>query len=194
MRRIRVHVAWLTVAIGLVALDSPASAGDPTLEAKMHLRVLTYDRNMAKRGPAEGVTIGVVYDSESADSEADARARGAAFVKAAAAAKLNNRTISVVLVPWTVAAMLDQVRDGRLVALYLAAGTWSQLDDIKRVAAELKTPTMASSRAMVAAGVGIGVIPSGDSVKILINRKAATANGMRLDARVYKHSELIDSK
>ena len=192
MSSARSYASWLAVTIGCVSASAIAQAGNRTALTDMHLTVLTYDRNMGKRGDDTSVTLGVVFNPESAVSERDAKSIGGDFASSGLNIKLNKRQVNAVLVAWRGDNMKQELRAGKVDLLYLAADTWEQLDEIKSVAAQLKVPTMAGSQSMVSAGIALGVIAGDSGPQILINRKAARAQGMYLDARVYRHATLIN--
>lgn len=183
----------MAIAIGLTSSAAMAN----TLEAraaKMHLRVLTYDRNMATRGGKDTVILGVVYDPQNKASEQAARTMGGAFVQAAGEAKLNDRQVNVVLVPWSGDEMGTALSSQNVAILFVASGTWNVVEAVKQTASTYRIPTLSGSRTMVEAGIGVGVLASDQGIRILINRKAAAANGMDLDARVYKSAELVGNR
>ena len=192
MREARAYASWLAVAFGVASTAASAQADDRTALTTMHLTVLTYDRSMKNRGDDKIVTLGVVYNPDSQASQNDAQSVGTDFATSALNITLNKRQVKAVMVPWQGNQMGQDLRANKVDLLYVAAGTWTVLDDIKRVAKARKLPTLAGSRAMIAAGLGLGVVPGEHGPRILINRKAARAHGMSLDARVYRHAELID--
>lgn len=193
----RTYPLWTAIVLGFslgTATFTPDGFAQDSAfvqSATMHLRVLTYDRNMASRGGKERVIIGMVYNPDSEASQREARNVGGAIAQAATTTKLNGRQVSVVLIPWSGDEMSEAIYNQGVSVLYVASSTWEQLEDIKSVAAALKTPTMTGSRSLVESGIGVGVLDHGDRISVVINRKAAKAHGMRLDARIFKHAELI---
>ena len=157
----------------------------------MHLRVLTYDRNTQTRGGQDSLVLAILYDAQDTASTKDARIQLYVFGEAAKAIQLvSGKQLKLVAVPWNGDQMAATLRQQRADFLYITAGLETHVEAIKKTATQLRTPTLTGSRALVASGFAVGVANSG-GVKIYINRAAARSHGMRFDARVFKHAELV---
>jgi len=187
------YASWLLLAVGVFFCATPTAAaqGSSTQQANMHVRVLTYDRNSTTRGGKDKVVLALLYNADDTSSSQDAGAMHKAFTAVAKTVTVEGRSLSVIALPWSDTDMAKQLKQYGVSIVFASAGMDSKVAAIAKLAAEGKMPTMANSRAMVRAGLAIGVIPNGDTVSILINRKAAEACGMQLDARVFKHAELV---
>lgn len=180
--------------LAVIALAAGVARGDGVpvhQRTLLALRVLVYDRNLAARAPRE-VVVAVIFRPGDPDSERERDDVLAALGALAAEVVAAGRPIRGAAVPHGTAAELD----ARLAALRPAAA-WvcgaldAQAAEIARVTGARKVLSMAGTRAAVEAGLAVGIVPGPRRAAILVNPRAARAEGADLDAALLAVAELV---
>lgn len=184
---IRVRL-FLVVLVGVLALPAAAagqaaSSQEPWLA--LMLRALGNDRSLPGRGGA--LKIAVVHTAE---GEADATAtaeRLAAAGRGMPALKVTAHPVKFT----SVAALLTQIREDRFTALYIHVSASQALISVVQVSRGAKIPSLGDTRDMIVRGAALGVEEAGGGPKLVINLRAAKAEGLDLPAGLLGLSTVI---
>ena len=171
-------------AITLVIVCSIAtpSAADPTDDrrALVMLRVLAYDKQLAQRIGDE-VRVIVAYPADEAGA-AEGMRWATAFAKASKL-KVNGRSVSVIAYKVESLEALGRVleRSAAVVACdglarKIGTATFTRLTRARRVL------SISTYEADVAGGLSVAVVPGKQRDEIVVNLRAAQAEGVKFDA------------
>jgi ABC-type uncharacterized transport system substrate-binding protein len=155
------------------------------------LKVLSYDKNLEQRSP-ESVRIGLFAKSTDADSVSCA----SLSAKALEAFKGKSLRGKKILAKAYFVDSLDQIsaliEKNKLNVIYLSENLDSWVEPMARYAEKNKIPIIACDESYLKKGAALGVVKGkDDKPKILVNLKAAKAQGLALDARVLKIAEKV---
>jgi hypothetical protein len=154
------------------------------------LTVLSYDTNI-DRFKGQGLRIGVVGKADSPTSVQDAREM-LEQLRGVSSKTVKSHSIQGFPVNLTSAAELTKtVGDLNLNVVYLCSGLGALRDPLMAAAAERGLLVMAGETEAVKAGAAIGAVAQDSKPKILVNLKAATAQGARLDARILRLAMVV---
>lgn len=183
-------MGFVVVALVLAAVATTA-AQDAARNAALILRVLAYDRNLPTRAP-ERVTILMVYKSGDSRSEATCNSMSRAIGAMGRRITVANRTVRAVSHAYTNGDGLSSATQSNgAAAVYICPGLDGQVADISRVARAGRFLTMTGETESVRRGLSVGFVEDGSRVKLLVNLRAARAEGARLDAAVLRLAEVI---
>lgn len=187
MRRLAASLTALLLATGAVATDLP-----PQQKALVLLRVLVYDRALKARAKAE-VRVAVVFRPGDARSEAEREQLEGALGEIAGKAVAVGLPIRVQALPFTDRVLLAQrLRERGVVALFVCAGLESDAAAIAGVAREGKVLALTASRRMVEDGLAVAIVDRGDRAGLVVNPRAAAAQGADLDSALLALAELVN--
>ena len=183
----------LLVVSASVVVPVPYTAAQDVpsdLEAVILLRALSYDRNLQRRSGAD-LTVGVVYDSEQLASR-DCKARMSSAFIANASEKVQDLPVRVTEIKFQSADQLASEADSKGIdVLYICSGLVDHANEITAISRANGLVTLGGSEELVKSGLAIGVAPKGETAKILVNVKAARAEGADLDSRLLMMAELV---
>jgi hypothetical protein len=177
----------------LSAVAPRVRAQDPQRQAALVLRVLNYDRNIARRS-AGRVSILVLYRTGHAASEAEQRALLGALNQLVSRMHVSGMRARAIAIPYTNRASLEQtLRSQHAAAIYVSAGLEDSVSDIMTATRAGQALSMTKSDASVRRGLSIGFVQHGSRVDLLINMCAAQAEGARLHADVLQLAQVLRS-
>ncbi len=185
-------ISLLVWIVAVTAFD-PASvrAQDGSREAALILRILSYDRNLAARANTR-VPILVVYRQGDSASEAEQRRIFAAINDLGARITVANMRAGAVPHAYQDARELaNAARASGAVAIYVCAGLGNETAAISGVARQAHTLSMSSDPASVRRGLGVGLVWSAGTMRLIVNLPAVEAEGARLDPAVLRLAEVI---
>lgn len=186
---------WLVVVLMLVVCGVSVRAteleeANPDLAAQLHLKVLSYDRNLQARSRGK-LMLGILYRPEREESE---RARGlmqTAFFERASRANVQGLALSVTSIACgDLKTLQKRLQDAGVTLLYLTPGLEDLAGAIHPIAQAIKAPTLSGRRSLVDAGAAIAVITRDDKPGIVVNLPAAKALGMDLDTLLLRLAEV----
>lgn len=186
---------WLVVMLMLVVCGVSVRAteleeANPDLAAQLHLKVLSYDRNLQARSRGK-LMLGILYRPEREESE---RARGlmqTAFFERASRANVQGLALSVTSIACgDLKTLQKRLQDAGVTLLYLTPGLEDLAGAIHPIAQAIKAPTLSGRRSLVDAGAAIAVITRDDKPGIVVNLPAAKALGMDLDTLLLRLAEV----
>lgn len=189
---------WLVVvwALVLCALSSGAAGAaeleeaNPDLAAQLHLKILSYDRNLQPRSHGK-LMLGILFRPDREESE---RARGlmqAAFFGRVGRASVQGMTLSVTSIACgDLKTLQKRLQDAGVTLLYLTPGLEDLAGAIHAIAQNLQAPTLSGQRSLIDAGAAIAVITKDDKPGIVVNLPAAKALGMDLDTLLLRLAEV----
>jgi hypothetical protein len=160
-------------------------------QALVLVRVLAYDRHVAKRAGRQ-VVIGVVRDDGDPASRRAASAMAAALREVSKGLTVAGRPVTVVELP-AGELLSDRLRDLEVTALYLSSGLDDELARI--IAAARARPCLTFSDRPSYLRHGLAVVLGTDAKKrritIQIDLAAATAQGAKLAAELLRVAEIV---
>jgi hypothetical protein len=182
-------------ALGLLALALPpsvraASAEESVaaeLEATLHLKILSYDRNLKKRSGGK-LVIGVLGRAD--DRGASGAAVATAFRELAKKVTVQEMKPAVVELTLDGSDLQERLRAQGVTVVYLAPGLEGSVAEIDEAARGVGAATLTGRRSGVDAGVAVAVIADGKKPKIVINLPVAKKLGMDLDPSLLKLAEV----
>jgi hypothetical protein len=164
--------------------DVPMSVQVPLL-----LRVLAYDRALARNGGAD-VVLAVLYDAAS-DGSVQAKNAFTRAVREGDVRAVNGRPLRVVEVNVAGGNLAASLRSGQASAAYLTPGLEGRLPSIVRSAAESRTLLLCGSEGYVRTGVAVGIGAAAGRPRLLINLPAARTAGADLPAALLNVATVI---
>jgi len=184
----------LALGLGVVGGLAPRAAAappsvSPDVRAKLLLKVLSYDRQLAQRSGGR-LVLAVITDPAAPAAVRKDTARMADALRAAAerfkVAKMRAEVVTVELGP-----DLAQVLQARGATVVYAVPGTTQAPVVAAAALARHAPTLTTGREAVVAGMAVGIFDKGGRPGILINLPVAKALGMKLDAKLLRFAELL---
>ncbi|WP_224373008.1 YfiR family protein [Hyalangium versicolor] len=179
----------LTLASGRAAMA--AEDLPPDRQAALMLRVLPYDRNLRERAP-EAVTIAVLYREGRAESEAYGLDMAAALQDAARGAQIRGLPVRIVSIPYASPEALEAaVSRSQVTAVYFCPGLTDAEESILGVTQRYKVLSFSGRESDVRQGLSIGLLRRGSKAGLLVNLRAAIAEGAELQPEMLAVSEVL---
>jgi hypothetical protein len=179
------------LALGL-GLASPASAdASDDRRALVMLRVLAYDNHLRDRA---GDAVGVVIVYPAGDSGAAERARWTSAFANARKLKVDGRPVVVSAHRFESARSLERtLRDLHPVALLACEGLANAIaiDDLAALTRAHKVLSFSTRERDVARGLAVGIVPGTARDEIVVNQRAATAEGIKFDAGLLQLARTV---
>ena len=182
-----------TLVAGAVAGPAAARAGDLPArnQALLLLRVLAYDRNLKQRAQS-AVTVVVLFRPGDRGSEERRSALVSAFEEVARGAVVGGLPVKVESIPYRDPSDLDARLRALTPALaYVDPSLAPAVPDITQVSRRLSILTADGSRALVDAGVSVGVVAQTDRAGLIINLKASRQEGVDFDSALLALSDAL---
>lgn len=187
------RIALASLALLLVLAGSATAAADPAIDkqALVLVRVLAYDRHVAKRAGRQ-VVIGVVRDDGDPGSRRAASAMAAALRTVSKGLTVAGRPVTVV----ELAAgelLSDRLRDLEVTAIYISSGLDSELARITAAARSRPCLTFSDRPSYLRHGLAVvlGTDEQKRRITIQIDLAAATAQGAKLAAELLRVAEIV---
>lgn len=180
-------IALLWVSLGAQA----ASAKRHEVAIALHLKVLSYDRNLKARG-GDKLVVGVMYKTGVSRSEKAMRQIVASLVRTSKKTTVQGLKVTVVRVPYdSDATLLDRIDKSGATAIILSPGLESWATAITRITNGRRVPTLSFSREFALRGASVSVVAKGRTPAIVVNLKASRTAGMQLSSQVLRLAEVI---
>jgi hypothetical protein len=180
----------LALVVGLANAAAADAADDR--RALVMLRVLAYDNHLSARAGDE-VRIVIVYPA--GDGGAAERARWTAAFASARKLKLDGRPVVVTAHKFETAGALGAaLREAHAVALLACDGLARAIavGDLAAVTRANKVLSFSTREREVVNGLAVGIVPGQTRDEIVVNVRAATAEGARLDAGLLQLARSVE--
>lgn len=185
--------AAVLVSLALAVAATASDGIPPAQKALLLLRVLTYDRNLKARAGAE-VRVAVVFRPGDAASVRERDALLLALEETARKAVVAGLPVRAMSIPFRDATSLGaRLEELQAAALYACAGLDDAAREIARAARERSVPSATGSRAGVLQGIAVALVDRGDRAALVVNPRAAAAQGADLDAALLGVAERVDA-
>lgn len=174
----------------LASTSAAEAEGEPESRVGQSLlRALAYDLNLKSRA-ADVVTIGVLYRASDRTSETARDAVGralAALTREGSIAGLPTRTLAV---PFD-GALAQRLGDTRATAILVCPGLSTEIGYITAATRTRSTLSFSDNEAATQAGVSVGLVLNGSTLRLIINLPASRAEGVHFDPTLLKYAEII---
>jgi len=175
----------------LAAEPSQTEARESARWVLIGLRVLAYDKTLAKRKPGDAVTIGLVAGTKAAGQKE--RARWQAGFAQLPRVKVSGRPVRIVMLDYKT----EQAFDVALVkhapaAVIVASDLIGELPAIRKVTRARDVLTMTQREQSVRDGLSVGLVAGEERAEIVINIEAAREEGVRFGAGLLQLARLVD--
>lgn len=162
-------------------------------KALLLLRVLVYDRNLKTRAQKE-VRVAVAFRPGNAASEQERDALISAIEEVADRAVVAGLRVRVVPLPHQDAGDFQaRLAASGAAALYVGAGLEGAIQDLDRVARRRSVLTFCGSRELATRGCAVALVDRGDRAALVVNPRAAVAQGADLDPRLLSVAERVEA-
>ena len=182
----------LVVAAGMLAGRAEVRAQVPAgNQATLMLRILAYDRNLAKRA-GKTVTIALVYKPGNPESESTAEALASALKEQGEKFLVAGLPLRVVSIKYAGGPQLQASTAAiSASAVYVCPGLLDEVGFISKATHQNSMLSFAGNETYVKNGLGVGLILRSAKAVILVNLPAAQAEGAQLDAALLRVAEVI---
>lgn len=184
----------VTILLLLLVTGQIARAADdllPGKQAALLLRVLPYDKNFAHR-TQQAVTVAVVHREGNLISETYSLDMSAALRDLARGMQINGLPVRVVSVAYSSSDAFSAVlAKQKLSAIYVCPGLEDALDSISDLTRKNKILSFSSREAEVRDRISIGLLRRGSRPALIVNLRAATAEGADLNPDLLSLSEVL---
>jgi hypothetical protein len=176
----------MTLAM-LLSMASFAAADDEAKPALLMAKALSYERRIAE---TKGKTVGVavLYAADSAASKREANDWVTAF-RDLGSLKVHGVSVEVWAVPYQQDRLSSFVSDHGVDVLLACEGT--PFADISIVARDHKILSAGDTAASIVSSLSLGVFVEKSKPRILINMRAAKAEGAVFSAKLLQLAELL---
>jgi hypothetical protein len=185
---------WCTALLCSAALSllapRPVHAGSTELLAALHLKILSYDRQLRPRA-GKVLVLAVLYKAGSRASEGDKAVMTSAFSRLAARATVQGLTPQILALPYRADDLPEQLKQGRVAALYVADDLEREVPHIAQVSAALRIPTLSGRRRYAQLGLATAVEDRNGKRTIVVNIAAAKSCGMVLASNLLRLAEIL---
>lgn len=185
--------ATLVALLVAAALSLPVAAAEETLaadlQATLHLKILSYDRNLKKRSGGK-LVIAVLARSDDQASAGDGAALAKAFRDLAKKTTVQDMKPSVVELAYDGTDLGARLEQNGVTVVYLAPGLDGSVAEIHEAARKVGAATLTGRRSGLDAGIAVAVVSDGKKPRILVNLPVAKKLGMDLDPSLLKLAEV----
>jgi hypothetical protein len=157
---------------------------------KLAFRILTFDRRLIVRAGEGSVNVAVLYRPGAPASEARYEEVEQAFRALAGKGKVMGREVKAVALPFS-PRLADDLKRLKAVAVYVCVGLESETEVIRTATQAGQVLSLTDSEESTRAGLGIGIVLRETRAAVLVNLKAARAEGADLDSAFLKLAEVI---
>ncbi|MBW2699605.1 MAG: YfiR family protein [Deltaproteobacteria bacterium] len=190
------HPAKSTMALAALLVLSffADSAKANELPAKTRVTVLlttlSYDLNIKSRGDA--LRIGVVGKADDSNSVKHAKEALAAFEVASSKRVKGMGIVALDLSSKNESDLAGAIKSKSINILYLSSHLGPLEKAAIKLARDMKILTLSGQEDTIKAGAAIGAVMEQGKPKILVNLKAAEAQGAKLDARLLRLVRIVN--
>lgn len=181
----------LALALGVVG-PARADASDDR-RALVMLRVLAYDNHLRERA---GDEVGVVIVYPAGDSGAAERARWTSAFANVRKLKVDGRPVVVTAHKFESARTLDRaLHDLHAVALIACDGLAKAIaiDELSTLTRAHKVLSFSTREREIVKGLAVGIVPGTTRDEIVVNQRAAAAEGIKFDAGLLQLARTVEA-
>ncbi len=189
--QIRVVTAILLVLLAVNPVRSEDGRVPFDLQAKLLLKILTFDRNLETRADS-AVVVGIIYQPGCRQSE-KARSELSLALDEYSEKKVKGLPFSYVTLRYL--SWLDlaaKVRSENISVLYVTSCDSAHLEEIIKVARENGVLTASSEKSHVEKGISLAVGLKGNKPQITINLSSAKAEGCDFSSQFLQLAEVVE--
>jgi hypothetical protein len=183
-----------TILLVALACGRIANAADdllPSKQAALLLRVLPFDRNFHKRA-ADAVTVAVVHREGNPISETYGLDMTAALRDLSRGMRLRGLSVRVISIGYSSSEKFEAtLAQQKLAAIYVCPGLVDVFDSISGITRKYKILSFSGRDSEVRDHLSIGLLRHGTRPAILVNLRAATAEGADLEPELLALSEVL---
>jgi hypothetical protein len=163
----------------------------PGKQAALLVRVLPYDQNFSQRAQ-EAVTVAVVHREGNLISETYSLDMSAALKDLARGTQVKGLTLRVVTIGYSNSeALAAALAKQKVSALYVCPGLEDALDSISDLSRKNKILTFSGRETEVRDRISIGLLRRGARPALIVNLRAAIAEGADLNPDLLALSEVL---
>lgn len=189
---------WLAAVVAVCALAGEArpslgrTSGNPTVEAAVHLKIMSFDRTLRDEG-VDRYVVGIAYDLSSGESRSAAHELLAAMNHLVEARRItvHGRPVSTVLVGIEPQES-PEFTEGQVSVLILSDAMGSLVSRVTASAHEVGIGTLCGQREYLGLGAAVAVVVMDGKSRIVVNLAAARSAGMQLDPRLLSLAEVLE--
>jgi hypothetical protein len=190
--KLPIHAA--TLLLLLLLPGQIARAADdllPGKQAALLLRVLPYDQNFSQRAQ-QAVTVAVVHREGSLISETYSLDMSSALRDLARGGQVKGLPVRVVAIGYSNSeAFAAVLAKQKLSAIYVCPGLEDALDTISDLSRKNKILTFSGQETQVRDRISIGLLRRGSRPALIVNLRAAIAEGADLHPDLLSLSEVL---
>jgi hypothetical protein len=162
------------------------------LQAKLLLKILTFDRNLEKRADS-AVVVGIVYNPEDTDSKKVKSEFSKALGKYSDK-KVKGLPVSQIGLKYSSwANLLNNIRSYNVSVLYVTSGNSDNLEEILKASRADSVLTVTGVLKYVEEGVSIGIGLKENKPQIMVNLSSAEAEGTDFSSQLLRLAKVIES-
>lgn len=189
--QIRLAAAILLILTAVNPIRSEDGRVPFDLQAKLLLKILTFDRNLETRVDS-AVVVGIVYQPGYRQSER-ARSELSAALDKYSDKKVKGLPVSVVTIRYLSRLdLMAKVRSENVSVLYVTSCDSAHLEEIIKVARENHILTISSEKSHVEEGISLAVGLKENKPQITINLSSAKAEGCEFSSQLLKLAEVLE--
>jgi hypothetical protein len=181
---------FVALALALAAaIPIVAHAQNAATQAIVLLRVVGYDRNLARRAAGETAVITLLYQPGNKDSERVRTELATELERLTPKATVGGKRVVVTQVAWGGAADLEgKLKDTS--ALYVCAGLEGDAAAILKATRSLGVLSLAGTDALVDAGATVGLLVRDASIQIVVNAASAAQEKADFNPALFRVATL----
>lgn len=192
--RARLPSSAATLFLVVLTCGRIASAADdllPSKQAALLLRVLPFDRNFHQRA-ADTVTVAVLHREGNPISETYGLDMTAALRDLARGMRLRGLSVRVISIGYSSSEKIEAaLAQQKLAAIYVCPGLVDVFDSISDITRKYEILSFSGRESEVRDHLSIGLLRRGTRPEILVNLRAAAAEGADLEPELLALSEVL---
>jgi hypothetical protein len=191
----RLKIVFAIKMLLILVLFSPLAGEEMAvpldLQAKLLLKILTYDRNLKERADS-AVVVGIVYDAKREDSE-KARSKFSKALEPYSGKEVQHLLVSHVSLEYVSWSDLSaKIKSNNVSALYVTPGNSGNLKGIIKASRADSILTATGVPKYVEAGVSVAFGSKEKKPQIIINLSSAKAEGVDFSSELLKLAKVIE--
>jgi hypothetical protein len=186
-------IVLAALSIGLALARSARADVSDDRRALIMLRVLAYDNHLGERA---GDNVGIVIVYPAGDGGAAEGARWASAFASARKLKVDGRSVVVTAHKFESASALDRALGDLHVVGLVACDGLARVIPVEEIAALTrahKVLSFSTREREVVKGLAVGIVPGAARDEIVVNLRAAAAEGVKFDAGLLQLARTVEA-